>query len=252
MKEFVIDLNHVWKKYLLKKDSPGFKEFIVNFYKFFYKKRDDENRNFYALKDLTIRIQQGECVGVIGRNGAGKSTLLSIILGTILPSKGNIKVIGRVTPLLELGAGFHPDLTGRENIILNGILLGLSKLEAIEKMPSIIDFSEVREFIDIPVRTYSSGMYLRLAFSVAIHADPKILIIDEVLSVGDERFQKKSKETILKLIKGGITTVFVSHNLRDIEEVCDRAVWLDHGRVVAEGEPRIVIDRYREKMMHNE
>lgn len=244
MKEFVIDLNHVWKKYLLKKDSPGFKEFIVNF----SKKRGNENREFYALKDLTLKINQGECVGVIGRNGAGKSTLLSIILGTILPSKGKVEVMDRVTPLLELGAGFHPDLTGRENIILNGILLGLSKLEAIEKMPSIIDFSEVREFIDIPVRTYSSGMYLRLAFSVAIHTDPKILIIDEVLSVGDERFQKKSKETILKLIKGGITTVFVSHNLKDIEEICNRALWLHHGKVVAEGDPRGVTESYRKEM----
>jgi len=250
MKELIIDLNHVWKKYPSKKDRPGFKEFIVNFYKFLYTRRDGENRGFYALKDLTLQIHQGECVGIIGRNGAGKSTLLSIILGTILPSKGNIKVIGRVTPILELGAGFHPDLTGRENIILNGILLGLTKLEVLKEMSSIIDFSGIGEFIDIPVRTYSSGMYLRLAFSVAMHTDPKILIIDEVLSVGDEDFQKKSKEAIIKLIKGGITTVFVSHNLQDIEEICDRAIWLDHGKVLAEGEPRMVIDKYREEVAH--
>ncbi len=250
MKECIIDLSHIWKKYPFKGDRPGFKEFIVNFYRFLHKKRDDQRRSFYALKDLTVKILQGECVGVIGRNGAGKSTLLSIILGTILPSEGNIKVIGRVTPLLELGAGFHPDLTGRENIILNCILLGLTKSEAVEKMPSIIEFSEVKEFIDVPVRTYSSGMYLRLAFSIAIHADPNILVIDEVFSVGDEAFQKKSKEAIIRLIKGGITTVFVSHNLQDIEEVCDRALWLDRGKVVAEGEPRIVVDKYRKEMMH--
>jgi ABC-type polysaccharide/polyol phosphate transport system ATPase subunit len=252
MREYVIDLDHVWKKYPFKGDRPGFKEFIVNFYRFLYRRRDDQNRSFYALRDLTIKIQQGECVGVIGKNGAGKSTLLSIILGTILASKGSIKVIGRVTPLLELGAGFHPDLTGRENIILNCILLGLSKLEASEKMASIIEFSEVREFIDIPVRTYSSGMYLRLAFSIAIHADPNIMVIDEVFSVGDEAFQKKSKEAMIKLIKGGITTVFVSHHLQDIEEVCDRAIWLDHGKVIAEGEPKVVIDKYRREMAHPE
>jgi len=250
MKQIMIDLNHVWKKYPLKKDRPGFKEFILNFYKFLYTSRDGENRGFYALKDLTLQIRQGECVGIIGRNGAGKSTLLSIILGAILPSKGNIKVIGRVTPILELGSGFHPDLTGRENIILNGILLGLTKPDVLKEVNSIIEFSGIGEFIDIPVRTYSSGMYLRLAFSVAMHTDPKILIIDEVLSVGDEDFQKKSKQAIIKLIKGGITTVFVSHNLQDIEEICDRAIWLDHGKVLAEGEPRVVIDKYRQELAH--
>jgi len=252
MKQLMIDLNHVWKKYPLKKDRPGFKEFILNFYKFLYKWRDGESRVFYALKDLTLQIRQGECVGIIGRNGAGKSTLLSIILGTILPSKGNIKVIGGVTPILELGAGFHPDLTGRENIILNGILLGMTKLDVVKEMNSIIDFSGIGEFIDFPVRTYSSGMYLRLAFSVAMHTDPEILLIDEVLSVGDEDFQKRSKEAIMKLIKGGITTVFVSHNLQDIEEICNRAIWLDHGRVIAEGEPKKVIDKYREEVVHTQ
>lgn len=238
----------MWKKYPLNMNRPGFKEFVVNFYKFLYTKRDSENRNFYALKDLTLQIRQGECVGIIGRNGAGKSTLLSIILGTVLPSKGSIKVIGRVTPILEFGAGFHPDLTGRENIILSGILLGLSKSEVIAKMPSIVDFSGIKEFIDFPVRTYSLGMYLRLAFSVAIYADPKIFVIDEVFYVGDEAFQKKSKQAMMKLIKEGVTTVFVSHNLHDIEEICDRAVWLDHGRVMAEGEPKIIIDRYRREL----
>jgi ABC-type polysaccharide/polyol phosphate transport system ATPase subunit len=250
MNEFAIDLDHIWKKYPLQKDRPGFKEFFVNIHKSISKKKDKENRHFDALKDLTLKIKRGECVGVVGKNGAGKSTLLSIILGTIFPSEGKVKVMDRVTPLLELGAGFHPDLTGRENVVLNGILLGLTKLEVLKKIPSIIDFSGIGEFIDIPVRTYSSGMYLRLAFSVAMHTDPKILIIDEVLSVGDEDFQKKSKEAIIKLIKGGITTVFVSHNLQDIEEICDRAIWLDHGKILAEGEPKIVIDKYREKVAH--
>lgn len=251
MSHFVIDLEHVWKKYPAKKDRPGLKEFMVNFYKLIYKKTDHVNSHFYALKDLTLKIKKGECIGIIGQNGAGKSTLLSVILGTILPSKGRVEVMGRVTPLLELGAGFHPDLTGRENIILNGILLGMTKLDVLHKMDTIIHFSELEEFIDRPVRTYSSGMYLRLAFSVAIHTDPKILIIDEVLSVGDERFQKKSKEAILRLIKGGITTVFVSHNLQDIKEICNRALWLYHGEVGAEGEPEMVTERYRKEMNKN-
>ncbi len=248
MNNFVIDLENIWKKYPAKKDRPGFKEFILNFPKVIYKKNDHKDTPFYALKGVTLKIKKGECIGIIGQNGAGKTTLLSIIIGTISPSKGKVKVTGRITPLLELGAGLHPDLTGRENIVLNGILLGLSKKEILKKMDYIINFSELGEFIDLPIRTYSSGMYLRLAFSVAIHTDPEILIIDEVLAVGDEKFQKKSKETILKLIKGGITTVFVSHNLKDIEEICDRALWLHHGEIVAEGNPKMVTEMYRKEM----
>jgi ABC-type polysaccharide/polyol phosphate transport system ATPase subunit len=252
MNNVAIDLHHVWKEYPLRKDRPGFKESMVHFYRFINKKTEQTNRHFYALRDLTLRIERGECVGVIGRNGAGKSTLLSIVLGTIFPVRGKVQVMDRVTPLLELGAGFHPDLTGRENVILNGILLGLTKLDVLKKMPSIIDFSGIGEFIHNPVRTYSSGMYLRLAFSVAIHADPKILVIDEVFSVGDEGFQKKSKEALIRLIKGGITTLFVSHNLQDIEDICSRAIWLDHGKVIAEGQAKTVIDQYRKEMTQTE
>ena len=186
-------------------------------------------------------------MGIIGRNGAGKSTLLSIILGTTLPTKGSVKVGDWITPLLELGGGFHPELTGRENVILNGVLLGLTKEEVLDRMPSIIDFSELNEFIDLPVRTYSSGMYVRLAFSVAIHADPRILVIDEILSVGDEGFQKKSKEALLKMIRNGVTTVFVSHNLQAVEEICNRVLWLDHGEVISEGDPAMMIEEYRKE-----
>jgi ABC-type polysaccharide/polyol phosphate transport system ATPase subunit len=235
MNELVIDLDHVWKKYPFQKDRPGFKEFFVNFPKFIKRKGEGDD-HFFALRNLTLKIERGESVGIIGKNGAGKSTLLSLMLGTILPSKGKVKIMDRVTPLLELGAGFHPDLTGRENVVLNGVLLGLTKENVLNKMPSIIDFSEMGEFVDVPVRTYSSGMYLR------------IFIIDEVLSVGDEGFQKKSKEVILKLIKGGITTVFVSHSLPAVEEICDRVIWLDHGEVVAEGDPKEVIKRYRQEI----
>jgi len=243
MSEWVIDLDHVWKEYPLQRDRPGFKEFMVNIHKFI-RRKDEEKSHFYALKDLTLRIEKGECVGIIGENGAGKSTLLSLMLGTIFPSRGDVKVMDRVTPLLELGGGFHPDMTGRENVILNGVLLGFTKGDVLEKMSSIIDFSEIGEFVDLPVRTYSSGMYLRLAFSVAIHTDPKILIIDEILSVGDERFQRKSKEAMMKLIKGGVTTVFVSHQLASVKEICNRAIWLDGGKIKAEGEPEKVVDEY--------
>lgn len=246
MSEFVIDFDHVWKKYPLVKDRPGFKEFFVNCHKFIEKRRE-RNSHFYALKDLTVTIERGECVGIIGKNGAGKSTLLSLMLGTILPSKGKVKVTERITPLLELGAGLHPDLTGRENVVLNGVLLGLTKSEVLDRMCSIIDFSEIEEFIDRPVRTYSSGMYLRLVFSVAVHADPRVLIIDEILSVGDEGFQRKSKETLLKLIKSGVTTVFVSHNLQAVEEICNRVIWLDHGEMIAEGDPKRIVECYKGK-----
>ncbi len=246
MSECVIDLEHVWKRYPLENDRPGFKEFLVNFHKFFEKKKRDHY--FYALKNLTLRIEKGECVGIIGRNGAGKSTLLTIMLGTTLPTKGSVKVGCRITPLLELGGGFHPDLTGRENVLLNGVLLGLTREEVLRKLPSIIDFSEMGEFVDLPARTYSSGMYLRLGFSVAIHADPGILVIDEILSVGDEGFHKKSKVALLNLIRSGVTTAFVSHNLQAIEEICNRVLWLDHGEIIAEGEPGRVIKEYRREM----
>jgi ABC-type polysaccharide/polyol phosphate transport system ATPase subunit len=247
MNEFIIDLDHVWKEYPLQKDRPGFKEFFVNIHKFI-KRKEEANIHCCALKDVTLTIRKGECVGIVGRNGAGKTTLLSLMLGTIFPSKGRLRITDRITPLLELGGGFHPDLTGRENVLLNGVLLGLTKEDVLKKMSSIIDFSEMGEFIDIPVRTYSSGMYLRLAFSIAIHTDPRVLIIDEVLAVGDEGFQRKSRETLLKLIKSGVTTILVSHNLQAIEEICNRGLWLDHGEVIAEGEPHMVTKKYRDSL----
>jgi lipopolysaccharide transport system ATP-binding protein len=249
MREFVIEFNQVWKRYSLEKDRPGFKEFMVNLHKF-VRTRGEGNTDFYALKNVNLKIKRGECIGIIGRNGAGKSTLLSLMLGTTLPSKGKVTILDRVTPLLELGGGFHFDLTGRENIVLNGILLGFTKAEILHKMSSIIAFSEIEDFIDFPVRTYSSGMFLRLAFSVAIHTDPRILIIDEVLSVGDEGFQEKSQEAMLSLIRSGATAVFVSHNLQAIEAICDRVIWLDHGEVMAEGETEEVTERYHREIMH--
>ena len=173
----------------------------------------------------------------------GENALLFLILGAIYTTKGDIRVSQKITPL-ELGAGFHPDLTGRENILINGVLLGLTKDEVSERMEEIIAFSEVGEFIDMPVRTYSSGMYLGLAFSVAIHTDPKILLIDEVLAVGDEAFQKKSRDALLNLMNGGVTTIFVSHQMSAVEEICNRAIWLNEGEIKADGKPEKVVMEY--------
>ena len=237
----IVEIKDVWKKFPMKRDMPGFKEFLVNLPKFVNRRTNCE---FWALKGITLKIKQGECLGIIGKNGAGKSTLLSLILGTIYPTRGNIKVCQKITPLLELGAGFHPDLTGRENVFINGVLLGLTRDEVAERMKEIAAFSEIGEFIDMPVRTYSSGMYLRLAFSVAINTDPKLLLIDDILAVGDEAFQKKSKEALLQLIKGGVTTIFVSHNLTALKEMCHRAVWLDTGEMRADGVPGGIVEEY--------
>jgi ABC-type polysaccharide/polyol phosphate transport system ATPase subunit len=237
-----VEVRDAWKKYPMKKDRPGFKEFVVGLPKFL---NGNSNSIFWALKGITFNVKQGECIGIIGRNGSGKSTLLSLILGTICPSQGAVRVSKKVTPLLEIGSGFHPDLAGRENILINGVLLGLTKDEVSLRMKDIITFSELGDFIEMPIRTYSSGMHLRLAFSVAIHTDPEILLIDEILSVGDAAFQKKSKSALLKLIKGGVTTFFVSHNLPAARKICSRVIWLENGEMRAEGEPAEVIEEYR-------
>jgi ABC-type polysaccharide/polyol phosphate transport system ATPase subunit len=237
----IVEIKDVWKKFPMRRDKPGFKEVLVNLPKFI---GGNSHPDFWALKGISFRIEQGESVGIIGKNGAGKSTLLSLILGTIYPTRGEINVSQHITPLLEIGAGFHPDLTGRENILINGVLLGLTKDEVMERMEDIVAFSEIKEFIDMAVRTYSSGMYLRLGFSVAIHTGPKLLLIDEILSVGDEAFRKKSKDALLHLIKGGVTTIFVSHNQSSVREICNRTIWLDGGEIKAEGEPEKVIEEY--------
>ena len=237
----IVDVDDVWKKFPLKRERPGFKEFLVNLPKFVKKNPDSY---FWALKGINFQVQQGECLGIIGKNGAGKSTLLSLILGTIYPTQGEVKVSQKITPLLELGGGFHPDLTGRENILINGVLLGLTKDEILDRMEDIIAFSEIHQFINMPVRTYSSGMYVRLAFSVAIHTDPKLLLIDEVLAVGDEAFKKKSEDALRSLIQGSVTTIFVSHQMTAIKKICNRVIWLDEGEIRLAGEPEKVVEEY--------
>ena len=204
-----------------------------------------EAKTFSALDSVSFEVARGECLGIIGRNGSGKSTTLSLIAGVLRPSAGAIETRGNIAPLLELGAGFHPELSGRDNIILNGILLGLTRERVMENMDRIIEFSELPEFMDQPLRTYSSGMVARLGFSVAVHLSPEILLIDEVLAVGDEAFQRKCIGKIQEFRARGVTMVFVTHNLQDVEKSCDRAALLENGHLVEIGKPAEVVSRYR-------
>lgn len=208
--------------------------------------------DFPALKDINVTIKKGEQIGLIGHNGCGKSTLLKLFTRILYPEKGEIEVNGKVSSLLELGAGFHPDFSGRENIYTNATIFGLSKNEIDKIVDDIIDFSELSEFIDNPVRTYSSGMYMRLAFSVAVHVHPDILLVDEILAVGDASFQKKCLDRIMRFKSEGVTIVIVSHDLASIERVCNRVIWLSSGEIRMDGEPKSVINAYYEELFEKE
>ena len=207
------------------------------------------HREFCALQGIDFTIRRGETVGIVGRNGSGKSTLLQVICGTLTPSSGEVHVHGRVAALLELGAGFNPEFTGRENVYLNGTVLGLTRAQIEGRLESILAFAEIGDFIDRPVKTYSSGMYIRLAFAVAIHVEPDLLVVDEALSVGDEAFQRKCFARIDRLREGGCTVLFVSHAAGTVIELCDRAILLDRGELLADGMPKAVISRYQ-KMLY--
>jgi lipopolysaccharide transport system ATP-binding protein len=199
---------------------------------------------FYAIKNVSFRIHSGETVGVVGVNGAGKSTLLSLVTGLTPPSAGKVEVNGRIAALLELGCGFHPDLTGRENVILNASLLGFKRKQAMDLYEVIVDFAELQDFMEEPLRTYSSGMYLRLAFAVAVNLDPEILIVDEVLAVGDRAFQEKCVDKIFEIKQQGKTILAVSHAAGTIQHLCDRALWLDHGELIMDGNCKEVLQAY--------
>lgn len=206
--------------------------------------RSRKREVFQALKQVSFRLDGGESLAVVGRNGAGKSTLLSLVAGLAEPTEGRVTVNGRVAALLELGSGFHPDLTGAENLQLNASLLGLSRNRTIAVRDSIVEFSGLGEFIDQPLRTYSSGMIMRLAFSVAIHTEPDILIVDEVLAVGDQSFQAKCFEKIAACKRAGKTLLLVSHTPQLVQKLCERALWLDHGEVLMDGDAGAVIEAY--------
>ena len=216
-----------------------------------FNRREADESRFYALRNVSFEIPKGESVGIVGSNGAGKSTLLSVITGLAQPDEGSVQVNGRIAALLELGSGFHPDLTGKENIRLNAALLGFTKKETDDLYESIVDFSGVGEFINEPLRTYSSGMMLRIAFSVAVNVDPDVLLIDEILAVGDQAFQAKCLERIQRLRSGGTTLLCVSHSAALLGQFCDRAIWLDHGQVVMQGEINEVVQAYEGRVVGN-
>jgi lipopolysaccharide transport system ATP-binding protein len=203
------------------------------------------NQPFCALRNVSFRLEDGQSLAIVGSNGAGKSTLLSLAARLTPPDEGQVRVNGRVAALLELGSGFHPDLTGAENLVLNAALLGLSKRKTNQLFDRIVEFSGIGEFIDDPLRTYSSGMIMRLAFSVAIQCEPDILLIDEVLSVGDASFQEKSRDALVAFRRAGKSILFVSHSATSVREMCDRAVWIDHGAVMMDGEVNEVLDAYQ-------
>ena len=208
-------------------------------------------KEFHALEDVSFTVFRGDVIGIIGHNGAGKSTLLKIISGIMKPSKGRIWRGANIVPMLELGSGFDYDLSGHENIYLNGAILGYSKEFLQSKYNEIVEYSELEPFIHTPLRNYSSGMLMRLAFSIATVVEPEILIVDEVLAVGDERFQEKSKKRMMELMSGGTTVLFVSHNIDQIREMCNRVVWLDHGQIRKIGDADEVCDEYREQFLES-
>ncbi len=237
----LIRFDAVSKKYVIHHErARSFQELALSL----FRRDEGATEEFWALRDVSFTVEQGETVGIVGSNGAGKSTLLKLISRIIEPTSGRVDVQGRVGALLELGAGFHPDLTGRENVFLNGSILGLSRVEIQRKMDDIVAFAELERFIDIPVKFYSSGMYVRLGFSVAVHTAPEVLLVDEVLAVGDQNFQHKCLERILEMQQQGVTICFVSHGLGTVRQLCSQAVWLDEGVVRAAGEVDDTVSAY--------
>lgn len=242
MKETVIELKDVGIKFNLSQEKvDSLKEYVIKLLK-----KELMYNEFWALRNVSFSLKKGERLGVLGLNGAGKSTLLKIISGVYKPTEGTVTHKGIIAPMLELGAGFDPQYTGRENIFLYGSVLGYSKKYLQEKYDEIVEFSELEKFIDVPLKNYSSGMKARLGFSIATIADPDILIVDEVLSVGDARFRKKSEKKIMDMFERGVTVIFVSHSLEQVKRLCDRAIILQKGTLIAEGDIETVSEKYKE------
>lgn len=247
-----IELQHVWKRYQLGSKHDSLRDMIPALLKRWAKREappETPKNEFWALKDVSFHVKKGETLGIIGPNGAGKSTLLKILSRIAKQTRGTIRVQGRLAALIELGGGFHPDLSGRENISLQGTMLGLSRREIIDRFDSIVAFSELDQFLDTPVKRYSSGMVVKLGFAIAAHIHPDILLLDEVLAVGDIGFQQKCFRRIDALRQAGTTMIFISHNLEAVHTLCDRVLLLRHGQVAEEGEPGAVIQRFREEML---
>ena len=237
----MIKVNNVSMKFNLGIEKNfSLKQFFIDF----FSGKKKQKSEFWALSDVNFEVQKGEVLGFVGSNGAGKSTLLKVIAGVMKPTKGNVEICGNICPMIELGAGFDMDLTARENIFLNGAVLGYTKEFIEQKFDEIVEFSELQSFLDVPVRNFSSGMVARLAFSIATIVDPEILIVDEILSVGDIAFQQKSENKMRSMINGGTTVLFVSHSIEQIKGLCDRVVWLDHGQVKKVGPAEKICQEY--------
>lgn len=241
-KDIAIEAKNICMEFNLSKEkTDNLKEYVIKALK-----KELRFQSFWALKDVSVTINKGEKVGFIGLNGAGKSTLLKIMSGVMKPTKGSVTVNGSLAPLLALGAGFDNNYSGRENIYLNGAILGHSKAYMDKKFDEILEFSELEEFIDVPVKNYSSGMRSRLSFSIATSVNPDILILDEVLSVGDMSFQAKCKKKMANMMAGDVTLLFVSHSVGQVRNMCDRAVWLNKGKLIADGEVNEICDQYEQ------
>ena len=247
MGETVIKVENVGMEFNLSQEKvDNLKEYFIKFLK-----RELNFQSFLALKNVSFEVKKGDRVGIVGLNGAGKSTLLKLISGVMKPKEGNIKTKGRISPLLGIGAGFDPDYTGRENIFLNGAMLGHSKNFLESKFDEIVEFSELNEFIDVPIKNYSSGMLARLGFSIATSVQPEILILDEVLSVGDAKFQEKSRKKMESLFDGQVTLLFVSHSVEQVRNLCNKAIWLEKGQLIMQGPVDEVCDKYINSLKTN-
>ena len=241
MKYPVIRVENVTQRFRLIHERPdSLRELFTKFFR-----HKSEFHDFEALKDVSFNVQPGEMVGLVGRNGSGKSTLLKVVAGVYQPTFGQVEVHGSIAPMIELGAGFHGELTGRENVLMNGLLMGFTKRDMQAREKAIIDFADIGEFIDSPVKQYSSGMYTRLAFAVATEVNPDILVVDEILAVGDTAFQQKCLERLENFRRSGKTILFVTHSLGQVVAHCDRAIYLEKGRIVADGDPEQIVDLYK-------
>ncbi|MEA3346196.1 MAG: ABC transporter ATP-binding protein [Chloroflexota bacterium] len=245
-----VEFRNVSKRFTLHHDRP--RSLRDTFFQLLHGQINQPAETLWALRDVSFTVEEGTTLGIIGPNGSGKSTALKLAGGILEPTEGNIRTQGRASALIELGAGFHPDLTGRENIYLNGAILGLSREEIKRRLDDIVAFSELEDFIDIPVKRYSSGMYMRLGFSIAAHTDPQILLVDEVLAVGDASFQHKCLDRIASLRRSGVTILLVSHALGTIQSLCDQAIWLDQGQLRAQGYPTDVVMAYLNSIAQKE
>lgn len=243
-KRTMISVDHVSVRFRMASDRVGtLKEFVIRSVT-----KKISYTEFWALRDVTFEIKKGDVLGIIGRNGAGKSTLLKVISGIMKPTAGTTVNHGNIVPMLELGSGFDFDLSGRENIFLNGAILGYSEEFLLKKYEEILAFSELEQFMEVPLRNYSSGMVMRLAFAIATVVSPEILIVDEILAVGDAQFQEKSRKRMLEMMSGGTTVLFVSHEMEQIRRMCNKAVWLEHGKVEAFGPAKEICDQYEDRI----